>query len=460
MRLFILSVFTLVFAACSHSSKKQDIQIPPMKEVVLENGLKVILVKNQKLPLVSASLIIAPGASTDPKGKGGLTYLTAELIDKGTKSKSAEQLSDAFAQLGTSFRQSVDTDYIVFGTESLNYNQDQLLELFAEVITQPRFASSEYSLLKKRLLAALQKNLDEPSYVANYVYEKSLMGEYIYSRPTQGTVKDVNAIRLSQVKDHYKKLFTNQNATLVLAGDWSDDVLKKVTFAFKNWEGASQQDHIVAVSTEFPDKPAKLLLATKPGLKQAQIRMGHKGIKRNNPDYWSLQVANVILGGNFSSRLMREVRVKRGLTYGISSRFEAAKYEGPYTISTFTRFDKIAETLEASKMVVEQFKKEGVSSDEVNRAKNYLKGHLIRAYENPEDIVMTLLRLKLYGLSEEEVTQVLDRVNSVSASKVNAAIKKYYHPDNFVQVIYAPEEYQKDLKSMGDLQVKKASSFF
>lgn len=460
MKYIILTFLFFGLIGCSHSSKKDSIKPPEFKEYTLQNGLKVIFAENKKLPLVSATLMIYPGSTADPKSKTGLTYLMSELIAKGTRTKSADEVADAFAQIGTTFSESVKNDYMYFSAESLAQNQERLIELFSEVVTQPAFSSKEFSMLKKRMMASIQKSYDEPSFVINYVFDKTLMGDYVYSNPTSGTLKDVSQIKLSDVKSQYQNLFNTKQAILVLTGDWDQSVLKDIENYFSIWKATDRPALKIATSTVFPEVKEELLLVTKPDLKQAQIKIGHKGIKRNNQDYWSIQVANVILGGNFSSRLMNEVRVKRGLTYTINSRFDPGLFEGPYSISTFTRFDKIKETIQTTKSVLSEFKDKGVSKDEVLRAKNYLKGHLIRSFENPEDLVMTLLRMRIYGLPAEEVTQVIQKVDSVSQSTVNESIKKYFASESFKTVIYAPESMKAEVKDLGDLKIKKASDYF
>lgn len=456
----ILSIAIIGTVSCSQMSKKAEVlQPPPLQEFTLKNGLKVVVAEDRKLPLVSAHLMVFAGASADPVKKSGLTFMTSELLEKGTAKKTAEEIAEAFAMLGSSFSESVDADFMTFSSETLQSNQSELLQLFSEVVTQPKFDAKEFTLLQKRMIASIQKSFDDPPTVAGYVLDQELMKDYVYSRPVHGTLEDVQKLKLPEVKAQYANLFKPAQSTLVLIGDWDAKVIENLNQYFSEWKANKDPLTDLTVKTKYPEVQPKTVLVTKPGLKQAQIRIGHKGIKRNNEDYWALQVANVILGGNFSSRLMSEVRVKKGLTYSAGSRFQPGLFEGPFFVSTFTRLDKIAETVKASKDVVIEFKDKGATEDEVNRAKNYLKGHLIRNYENPSAIVTGILKMRIYSLPPEEVTHVLQKVSAVDASDVNRAIKKYIQPDQFITVVYAPNETASQLRQLGPIQVKPVRQY-
>lgn len=456
----LISVVFISTASCSHTAKQTEVLQPPaLTEFTLNNGLKVVIAESQRLPLVSAHLLVFAGAAADPVNKSGLTYMTSELLEKGTASKSAEKIAEEFALIGSSFSENVDPDYMTFSSETLQANQQKLIQLFTEVLTQPKFDAKEFSLLQKRMIASIQQSFDDPPTVAGYVLDQELMKDYVYSRPVHGTLEDVQKLKLSEIRAQYKNLFKPAQSTLVLIGSWDEKVIKNLNQYFAEWKMDKDPLTDLTVKTEYPQVQPKTVLVTKPGLKQAQIRLGHKGIKRNNQDYWALQVANVILGGNFSSRLMSEIRVKKGLTYSAGSRFQPGLFEGPFFVSTFTRLDKVAETVKAADEVVKEFKTKGVSADEVNRAKNYLKGHLIRNYENPEAIVLGILRMRIYGLPAEEVTHVLKKISAVDSGDVNSAIKKYFQPDQFVKIVYAPNETAQQLRELGPIQVKPVRQY-
>lgn len=165
-------------------------------------------------------------------------------------------------------------------------------------------------------------------------------------------------------------------------------------------------------------------------------------------------------GGSFSSRLMKEIRVKRGLTYGVRSGFQAGVYAGPFEVSTFTRHEKVGETVTVALQLLEEFRNKGVTDKELRTAKNYLKGSLIRGYENPSDVVSAIVRLRLYGLDADEVTDVVDKVDSVSLKQVNRVIADRFKPQQMRILIYAPRKKVIDqLRQVGALKVRDYQEF-
>ena len=458
--LVLLLIIGLFIQGCSTLGFRSDINVPDFDEETLDNGMKIVFAEDKRLPLVNLTMMVAPGASADPIGKSGLGYFTVKLIDKGAGDMSTEKLADAFAAHGTGFSGRISHDYMIFSTEFLTRSTDAILPLFHKVITSPKYTVKETRLFKKRTLASIKQSYDDPGSFADRVFAQQMMGPHPYGRQLTGSIRDVKGITIGQIKNHYQTHLRPENATLIVSGDLTDEFKETVMKTFSNWTvplpGVSASQPSLSLK---PDN-RELLLVHRNDLKQSQVRIGQMGIKRSDPDYWALQVANIALGGNFSSRLMKEMRVKRGLTYGVRSSFSAGVYPGPFEVSSATPNEKVGESVTVAMDVLNEFRKKGMKKDELKRAKNFLKGHLIRAFEDPSDVVSAIVRMRLYGLSKDEITDVVGKVDSVSLDDVNEVIERRFTPDKMRIMIYGPKKsVVEQLRPVGALEVKSYKEF-
>lgn len=460
LKILLALTLSLLMLGCASFGGKYKVQIPDFEEVKLSNGARLVYVRDRTLPLVGLSVMVSPGASIDPVGKSGLTYALSEMLEKGTKTKSADQIADAFASYGTGFSSSVDHDYFVFSTDAMANHQNEIYQLFSEVLFQPEFSKNELELFKKRLIAVIKQNYDDANFFADDVIVKQVMGSHPYSRSTYGSTRDVGSINRNDLVTHYQNYMRPENLRFILTGDYSDSLLQQIKKDLEAWNPGPKKPEGPHLSNQVPKNQRQFLLVDRKDLHQSQIRIGQVGISRVSPDYWALQVANVILGGNFTSRLMKEIRVKRGLTYGVRSSIDAGADAGPFEISTFTRHDKVGETVTVAMEIFKTFHEKGVTEEELNAGKNYLKGHLIRSFEKPEDIVKSIVRIGIYGLPATEVTDVVSKISAVSLEDVNRAISKNFHPDKSRIVIYSSKnKVLEQVRGLGALEIRPYTEF-
>jgi zinc protease len=199
----------------------------------------------------------------------------------------------------------------------------------------------------------------------------------------------------------------------------------------------------------------QFLLVDRDDLKQSEIRLGHYGVKRKNDDYQAVMVADIILSEGFNSRLMREIRVKRGLTYGIHTSFDALKDVGPFTVSSNTRNEKVGELVEQTIKVLEQFHDQGVTAAEVEEAKGYLRGTFPTRIETADDLASLIVSLRYYGIDESYLENYVNNLNKLTVDDINKIIKKYFHPNNMRVLVYAPKDAViEQLRPLGAVEVK------
>lgn len=457
----ILLSLTLFLAACGSSAKKgtvepvakSEFKIRSYETQVLPNGLTVLWIPDSSLPYVSMQMMFKSGSSQDPAGKEGLASFTASMLDKGSGKRTAIQISEELEQIGSDFGVDVQPDYTIAAISSLSFNKDQTLELFREVLLKPAFPGTEMERQRKIRLAGLQKLADRPEDFSEYLLPKFLYGSHPYGHEVSGSPKSTKSLKQADLKSFYTQHFTPGNAVLAVVGQYDEAWKKKLVAGFGDWKSKSSK------AVDIPDFPQwnglEVLLVDRSDLNQAQIQIGFKGIPRAIPEYQELRAALKILGESFGSRLFEEIRVKRGLTYHIHAWFDPRLKPGPMGIYTFTRTDKIGETVKETLSTYRKFVEAGVSDQEVQDIKNLMKGQFPRSFETPESLARQLLILRRYGVDFDYLTSYLANLDKMNKDSVNATIRKYFDPANLKILVYAPKEKaEPELRALGKLEVK------
>ncbi|MCB0362065.1 MAG: insulinase family protein, partial [Bdellovibrionales bacterium] len=288
---------------------------------------------------------------------------------------------------------------------------------------------------------------------ADVMFDSYLFGSHPYARRILGRKRDVQKMRRKNIIKYYLSYYRPNNAQLAVVGQFGPDIVKELEGAFKSWVIRDQK------KASFPEVPpiaaVQIHLIDKGDLPQSQIRLGHLGIKRTDPDYLKLRVANMILGGAFHSRLVDEIRDRRGLTYSINSEFDSRLDTGPFTISTFTRHEKVGETIGETLSVLRQFRDHGVTEKEVEDAQALLRGIFPRALETADRLAQTLLILRFYGVPDSYLTSYMDEIAKITTSQVNETIRNHIKPENLKILVYSPKgKVLEQLRPLGVVQVK------
>lgn len=446
---------SLAFVSCSSLQKGSvgQVKLRPVEEKTLANGLKVLFIQENSLPRVGFTLLVGVGSLHDQQGKEGLNSLTASLLEQGTTKRTATQIADEFGQLGSDLSPAGGVDYTMVTTDGLSQYKEKLLDLFADSVMHPVFATGELERKKSQTIAALTKLVDNPTAFADAMLEKETFGPHPYSHPVIGEISALRKVNQAAVKAQYEKFYVPGNAMLAIYGQIDDAFKAQVEKVFSSWQ--AKEVPKVSWSTAQSSDPAKIKLYSKAGLTQAQVRLGQIGFERTAPDFLAARIGNVVLGGAFASRLNQKVRDDLGLTYSISSAFDARKEKGPLEVSTFTRNDKVGDTIKNTKIVLEKFEKEGISETELNASKALLTGQFPASIETVDRYAFNLLILKYYGVPETYLSRFLENVKAVTLDQVNAAIKKYYKAGNYKVIVYADEKLVGDqVKALGAVEIE------
>lgn len=430
-----------------YSQQNIDIQINS-----LENGLKYLIIPNKKLPLVQVRVIFNGGVRLDPPKNQGLTYLTTQLLLKGTTKRTAQQIAEEFEFFGSTIDASTNYDYSLLSTEFLKYNFETGMNILAEIITSPSFSSDEINKEKEKLISELKSSLENPSYVANQFFNRLIFEGHPYSYSIKGTIKQVDDISARQIRNHYKNYFIPNETMIILYGDLdkkaTENLIKNL---FSHWQKGNQ----IKFESKSINKlnETKIVLIDKPGLTQAQIRVGNIGINQTNPDEIPISIVNTILGDGFTSRLVEEIRVKRSLTYGASSSFQKFQQSGKFLVSTFTKNETVGEVIKIILDELQKLQQSGVTDWEINKARNYIIGELSRQLQSPEGFVDYLSQIVFYQKDLELLTNFSEKIKNASKEKIRKVINEYFPvKDVLILVTGDAKQIKSQLEKFGKVQ--------
>ena len=414
--------------------EKHAFKIPTVKRLRLKNGLPVILAESHKLPLVSVDLVLKTGGSANPKGKAGLATLTANMLDEGTKKRTAPQIASEVAQLGATLTTHATWDATAVSLSVLAENLERALPVWADVLLNPAFAQDDFDRVTSNLLSSLAQRKDYPTMVAGQVYGRAMWGDdHPFGWPDTGTEASIKKLGPADVKRFYDTFYVPNNAVLVVAGDITEkDLHTKLEPLLAGWKvkklGAIKVPHVLA-----PDKP-RIVLVDKPGAPLSSIRIGLPGIERKNPDYYRALVTNMILGGGFK-RLAMNLRETKGWTYGVGSQFDARRATGPWTVSGEFVAAHTADAVEEIVKEIEKLRAEDVTDKELAETKDEIIGAFPARFATAGQLASQMTALAVYDLPPTELDGFVAKIAAVNKAQVRQMARKYFRPDNLLIVV-------------------------
>jgi zinc protease len=409
--------------------------LPPVQRTILPNGLILLISEEHSLPFITLQLLIDSGSWRDPSGEEGLAHLTARALLLGTLRHTVTAINEELDFMGASLNSSSSRDYATISLRVLKKDLDKGLDLFIEVLTQPTFPEDEIRREIERTLAAIQSAEDQPEEVAEKEFQKTLFLNSPYGHPVEGTKESLPRITREAIIRFYLSYYHPNNAILTVVGDITEDEMKaKLLPRLAKWPTAKIPKVPFITAFEKEQKTVKI----DRGITQANIILGHAGVSRENPDYYALTVMNYILGGGgFSSRLVEEIRNKRGLAYSVASFFDPGKYQGSFQIVLQTKNSSAREAIDLSFREMERMRKEGVSEKELEGAKKYLIGSFPMRLNTQGKLSNFLSQVEYYGLGLDYPEKYPSLIRSVTKEDILRVAKKYLHPENTILVIVA-----------------------
>ncbi|MFL5581590.1 MAG: M16 family metallopeptidase [Gemmatimonadaceae bacterium] len=412
----------------------KPLQLPPVVERTLPNGLRILVVEHHELPLADVALVVRSGAERDPRNRLGVSGLTAAMLQEGAGKRNALQIADQEAYLGVDLRTSSGWDASRITMHAPTAQLDSALALFADVALRPTFPARELERLRKERLTTLLQMRDRPTAIADQAFNYLVFGEeHPYGRPQLGTETSVAGLKRADVEAFYRTHYRPNNATLIVVGDVSpDDVERRARALFGAWTRGE------VPPPTFADAPrpaaTTLYVIDKPGAPQSSLRIGGVGVPRSTDDYFALMVANTILGGSFTSRLMQNLRETHGYTYGARSGFSMRQVAGPFTASAEVTGGKTDSSVIEFMRELRRIR-DTIPTAELEKAKQYLQLQLPGQFETTGDIAAQLVPLTIYGLPLDYYNTYAQRLSQVTQADVQRVMERYVRPEQMVVVV-------------------------
>ncbi len=409
--------------------------MPPVQRTVLPNQLVLLVCEEHSLPFVTFQLLIDSGSRKDPPGEEGLAYLTARGLLLGTSKRTVTAIDEELDFMGASLNSSSSRDYVILNLRVLKKDLDKGIDLFMEVLTQPTFPEEEIRREAEKILAAIQSAEDEPGEVAQKEFQKALFHTSPYGHPVEGTKESIPRFTREALVRFYQTYYHPNNAILTVVGDITpNEVERKLLPRLAKWPMGEIPKVPFITTFAKEQKTVKIDRA----ITQANIIIGHAGVNRENPDFYPLTVMNYVLGGGgFASRLVEEIRNKRGLAYSVASFFDPGKYPGSFQIVLQTKNTSAREAISLALQQMERIQKEPVSEKELEGAKKYLIGSFPLRFDTQGKLTNFLTQTEYFGLGLDYPEKYLSFIKSVTREGVLRVARTYLHPENYILVVVA-----------------------
>ena len=416
---------------------------PKIQQSRLSNGIGILLIEDHRLPLVQLNVVVKSGWAADPKDRFGTAALTAELLDEGTKSRSALKIAEEAKRLGTRVSTGSFFDGSSINLNVLKKNFDPALKLVADIVLNPTFPSEELERQRKIYLGRIQQESKQPFTVALKSYMRVLYGsDHPYSQPYtgSGTESSIKTISRSDLVSYYKAHYFPNNAAIVITGDITlAEAKKKLEKAFKKWK----KGKVVAREVPRPQPPVatRIYLVDKPGAVQSVIVVGNLALSRSDSDYLAFEVMNNAFGGKFTSRLNLNLREDKGYTYGVRSGLVDTRGVGPFFTITQVHIKYTKESLaEIVKELRELVGPRPLTDVEITDSKNNLIKGFPQGFQTYSGIAGQLSDLIMFDIPLDDWNTYADRVGAISGTMATKVAKDYVHPDALVIVIVGDRE--------------------
>ena len=418
----------------------------PIQHWETEAGARVYFVPTHHLPMIDARVDFAAGSSFDPQDKSGVALLTAALLDLGAGNMDetgiAERLADAGAQLSSGVGK--DRASVSLRTLSLAEHREPALAVMQQVLQSPRFEKKVVQRERERAVSGLKDSLSRPATLAARAFWRELYPRHPYGR--QHTVESLSSIDREDLLSFYRRYYRANNATVSLVGDLSRAEAELV--ARRLTDGLAARQLNKPGNSTAPAFVSDDPLTTLPGqvnsgehfiahpAEQAHILLGLPAVVKGSPDYYALLLGNYTLGGGgFVSRLMREVREKRGLAYSVYSYFSTLREPGPFRIGLQTKKSQTREALTVVRKVLEAFIATGPKADELKAAKANIIGGFPLGLDSNAKLLANVATIGFYGLPLDYLDTFQDKLRAVSADEVRRAFARYVRPEALAVIV-------------------------
>ena len=430
------------------------LRFPVIERETLPNGARLWTLDHRETELVSLVLLVPSGSAADLPGREGLAAFTADLLDDGSRRRTGIDWHDDLGRIGGRLGTDVTSDATVLSITALARHAREALALLIELVTEPRFDPEEVERVRALRISRIAQMRRVAAAVAERAFLQSVYGTHPYGHMPAGGETALGRISIDEVRAFHAAHYAPDRWTLIVTGggERGDPDLASVASAIPAPATAAQG----AAGPGADDLPrgesplGRLTFVPRPGAVQSEIRIGHVGIVRHAADYPAVMVMNMVLGGQFVSRLNLNLRESRGYTYGVRTSFEGRRRQGPFTLQTAV---DAAVTSDAIREAVREIREirdvRPVTEDELAAVRPVLTSGYARNFETLGQVAYGAMRLALFGLPDDEYSTFVERVAAVDAGATADAASRRLDPAALRVVVVGPPEVRPSLAGLG-----------
>jgi zinc protease len=425
----ILAAAALVFAT-AQAAEGDGMKI---ERVVSPGGIEAWLVEGHTNPLIAIRFAFRGGASQDDQGKEGLAYFVSAMMDEGAGDLNAIAFQERAQELAMRMDFDAGRDVMLGNVQTLTANKDQVFDLVRLAMTKPRFDEDAIERVRAQILAGLKFDENDPETVASLAWDRLAFQNHPYGRPIKGTAQSISSITRDDLKNYARRVFARDKLVISVVGDIDPETLGK---ALDHLFGdlPLHSDLAPVADANPPLGPMREIIEM--DVPQSVAQFGHRGIPRKDDDFIPAYVLNYIIGGGgFSSRLMEEVREKRGLAYSVYSNLYPYQHGAVFVGSVATKNEAVGQSLEVIESELKRLAERGPTAEELENAKSYLTGAYALRFESSSSIANQLLWIQIEDLGIDYVNKRNKLVEAVTLDDIKRVAKRLIEADRLITTI-------------------------
>jgi zinc protease len=425
------------------------VAFPPVERSSLANGLRIWSIRHSALPVVSFTLLLDHGVVSDPPDRLGLASLVGSLVAESAGSRDAIALADAVARLGAHVEVQAGAEVTSVSLLTLLKHTRPALDLLADVVRRPQLTEADFARVHELRLSRLRQASRVASTMADRALISAVFGAHPYGHGSLGTTAAIEATTIDDVRTFWKRAWSPAGATLIAVGDIdATSVRAEAARVFGDWPMGTSMP---AVPSPAPARPVRDIIAVhRAGAAQAEVRVGQIGPSRRTPSYHALVTLNALLGGQFTSRINRNLREARAITYGARSAFDLRRVGGLFSCDASVQSDAAAVAVaEIQREFREIAGDRPPTADELDEARASLTRGYVRHFETPGQIARAAVEMATYDLPDDNYDRFVPAVNNLSVDDVTGAARAFLQPDDSVIVVVT--DLDKHREALGQL---------
>ncbi len=425
---------------------------PEIRRRRLSNGLDAWTSVHGEVPLMSVLVLVRAGASFDPASRPGLAAITGDLLDEGCGDLDALALHETLGRLGAQLDTEVGADATLVGLTTLERSAVPSLTLLAEMIVRPTLDAADFDRVRDLRLNRLLQMREMPPAVAERLFTERLYGSHPYGHLPIGSEASLRAMSVGEARGFHQQMYDPSRVTVIAVGNGSHDGLADaIEAAFGSWQAAnSGQSPADPAALPTPPGRAELLIAPRVGAPQSELRMGHVALARNTSDYHVLVALNLVLGGQFVSRINNNLRERKGYTYGARTNFDFRRGRGPFALHASVQSDATADAVREALLELRAIRGDRpVTSQELELGRAPLTRGYPRGFETADQIGRAIAQIALYDLPDDYFTTFVPKVLALTPEDLTRAAATHIDPSRFLTVIVGDRDKMGAMDDLG-----------